>query len=168
MDNKSASSHSNAGLYHGLAALQASMMVQILHPFDVIKTRFQSFSFFNLMNEKSLKVMMEGLIKIWCQNMKECSMPWKWFTNTKEWRDFTGGFVLLWWPILPRISFSSDCNFSLRKGNFIPFEFALRKIWKTEKSLSAKIRKRIEFWIVSSFFGIGGYFMLPNYPDVGA
>ena len=31
-----------SGISHGLAALQASMMVQLLHPFDVVKTRFQS------------------------------------------------------------------------------------------------------------------------------
>ena len=28
--------------FHGLSALQASIIVQLLHPFDVIKTRLQS------------------------------------------------------------------------------------------------------------------------------
>lgn len=46
MDHSPKPNKDLSGIYHGLSALQASLMVQILHPFDVIKTRFQSFSFF--------------------------------------------------------------------------------------------------------------------------
>lgn len=43
MEKKISKNIDYSGFFHGISALQASMIVQVLHPFDVIKTRLQSY-----------------------------------------------------------------------------------------------------------------------------